>query len=443
MSQTILLQDNPKLRQLYSLNLQTYTGTNIIERANAAEVIELIKILPSIGLIITDEKVGQEQTAKLICDFLEVNLLDIPMIVLGTQENTEENILRLKKPITWELLIRNAGILLEVRPEMILSHKKEKPVYKPVKLDIFDYLEQVPCDIYIKIKQSHKEHQFIKRFNKNTRLAKNEIEKYKSQGIRHFYVTEDYLQYFVTFVTNQLVMKLENSETSAQKIIDTAHCYDFIREQISESGVTKEIIELTESSIHSMIESINVSPKLGNLLQFLFRSKISYAYKKAHLVAVMGNYIISKQKWYQKKHLEYFTTASFLSDIALNSTHQMEIQTAMQLESSFLSNEEKMEVWEHAKRAEEIYKAFPEYNPEIAKVIREHHGALNGVGLLDEYTDEISAFSQVFIVVDAFVKILLDSSTPKNKREILSILYIQYPADFLQRIIQFLESRVE
>ena len=43
MSQTILIEPNSDLKKLYALNLQTYVGTDIVERDNANDAIALLK----------------------------------------------------------------------------------------------------------------------------------------------------------------------------------------------------------------------------------------------------------------------------------------------------------------------------------------------------------------------------------------------------------------
>ena len=60
MSQTILIEDNPDINNLFTLNLQSYAGTNIIHRKNADEAIELLKILPTVNLILARNKIQNE-----------------------------------------------------------------------------------------------------------------------------------------------------------------------------------------------------------------------------------------------------------------------------------------------------------------------------------------------------------------------------------------------
>ena len=46
MSQTILIEDNVDFKKILSLNLNTYAGTDIVDRADADDAISLLAILP-------------------------------------------------------------------------------------------------------------------------------------------------------------------------------------------------------------------------------------------------------------------------------------------------------------------------------------------------------------------------------------------------------------
>ena len=78
MSQTILIEPNDDFKKLYTLNLTTYAGTDIIDRANANEAIALLKILPQINLIITTPKVENEYTAVDLYKYIQKYELIFP-----------------------------------------------------------------------------------------------------------------------------------------------------------------------------------------------------------------------------------------------------------------------------------------------------------------------------------------------------------------------------
>jgi hypothetical protein len=339
------------------------------------------------------------------------------------------------------MIVRQASILLGVTDADIKETVKAN--YLPISMKYFYDIDHTPCDVYIRIKKSNKEFQFVKRLHAKDQFTADDIDKYQQQGLKRFYIPRDYQQYFVTFVTNSIVSKLEGELSSTSRIQTNANAYEIVKEHIIKIGVTPEMTELAESNINSMISSIKDAPKLANLLKFLFSSKISYAYQKAHLVCVIGNFIMSRQSWYEQRHLVTFTHLSFFADITLKSPKQMSISSKDEFVTTDLSPAEREEVLSHAKDAAKIVKEFPGTDDYIELVTLQHQGALDGIGFPSEPNPELHPIAKVFVISDTFVKTMLDPRAPKSKREILTILYMQFMNPSYQKIIKVLEQKIE
>lgn len=442
MSQTILILENEDLKSLYSINLGTYTGTDVIDRVDAEDAINLLTILPSIDLIITDANINGEQSAKDIFDYLQTNNLDIPLIVIGTCPELSDKAIVIDKNGPWETLVKIAGKALGVTLEEIA--KKVKPDFVPIRLYYFYEIQETPCDIFIRIQKSPGDIQFIKRLHAQDSFSIEDIKKYQDQGLKSFYIERDYQQYFVTFVTNQLLKKLEAQGMSIpDRINATANAYEIVGDHIRKFGLDENIIELANSSIQSMVDTIHQSPKLASLLKQLLSSKISYAYQHAHLVTVIGDFILSKQSWYDKKLLNIFSFVAFFSDITLKSVDQIRVNSQDDLDNSKLDAEEKQEVLNHAADAAKLIKSHPSFSTEIENLIKQHQGSLNGIGFPDPPEAGLHPAAKVFIVADAFVKIMLDPNGPRNKKDILTILYAQFEDESFQTFIRALEQKIE
>lgn len=441
MSQTIIIEPDQDLKNVYKLNLATYTGTDVVDRSDSKDAIELLRILPTISLIITKAKVGDDETAILIRNFLKENNMDIPMIVLGECRQISSEVLTLKDPVSWDLLVKHAGTLLGVTEEKI--KKQVKPDYTSISVHYFYEIDHTPCDVYIRIKKSPSEFQYVKRLREQDSFTSDDIQKYVKQGLVNFYIPRDYQQYFVTFVTNSIINRLESDLPLVNRLNTNSSAYEIVRDRIQNIGFTPEVTELAESNINSMISAVKEAPQLASLLKFLLTSKMSYAYQKAHLNCVIGNFILAKQSWYEDKHLKLFTYLSFFCDITLKSNLQMRINSQDELQTSELDDKERTEVINHAKNAAEILKTFEHSTEYLELVIMQHHGVDSGIGFPTQQNEEIHPIAKVFIISDAFVKLMLNPDTAKNKKEILTILYAQFTENDYQKIIKVLEQKIE
>ncbi len=442
MSQTILIETNEDLKKIFSINLSTFVGTDVILRKNAEDALALLRILPQVGLIITKAKVDNEDTAIKISQFLKSEELNIPMIVLGECPTLASNILCLQEPVSWEILIKQAAAHLGVTLQDSVS--KVKPDYIPMPLYYFYDITKTPCDVYIRIKKGPNEYQFIKRINSKDVFDKAVIQKYEEQGLKEFYIPKDYIQYFTTFVTSNLVEKLERDDlTLEDRILTTANAHEIVRDSVAQIGLDQSMIDLSDASINSMVRSVKDSPEIAALIKFLFSNKVSYAYQHCHLLALMCHYVLSKQSWYKHDHLEILSFVAFFSDIKLKSHTQMQISSVPELNESNLTDEEKSTVMNHAAEAVKLLDNHPDANDYIKTVLIQSHGMLDGIGFEYNPPEDLHPLSKVFIIADCFVKTLLNPALPNKKSEILPLLFARFTNPSYQKIIRALEQKFQ
>ena len=442
MSQTILIEPNQELNKIYSLNLSTYVGTDVIIKENAKEAIELLKILPTISLIITRNHIGLEKTSSVIHKYITEEFLDIPILTIGDNPEVSDKSMVITEPINWEVLITKSAKLLGVSTDELA--KRVKPSYVPMAPKYFYDIKQTPCDVYIRISKGPGDYQFVKRIHSQDNFQREDIKKYEAQGLKNFYINKDYEQYFVTFVTNHLISIIEDEEiTQEERIFSTSHGHEILADQINKIGLEDHLVHLAESGINAMVQSVRDTPNVSELLKFLFSNKISFAYQQCHLVTLMAQHILSKQNWAEPKHLEMLSFVAFFSDVTLKTTTQMLITSQTELEQSNLDEEEKKAVISHAKDAARLLEKNPEFEKGLKLIIMQHHGNETGVGFNDTPNTEINPLIQVYLVADYFVKILLNPAKPSAKREIIPLLYERFSGDTYQKLIKALEKKFQ
>lgn len=442
MSQTILIETNDDLRKIFSLNLITFVGTDVIIRKSGDDTIELLKILPQVGLVISKNKVGTEETALKIGEFIRESGLNTHLIVLGECPALSNEFLCLQEPISWEILIKQAAHHLGVTVQDAIS--KVKPDFLPIGLHYFFDIQKSPCDIYIRIKKGPSDYQYVKRIHSKDTFDKAAIQKYEDQGLVEFFIPKDYIQYFTTYVTNNLVQKLERSDlTLEERILTTSNAHEILRETINQMGFDEYSVELSDTAINSMVKSVKNSPQVAGLLKFLFSNKVAYAYQHCHLLALMCHYVLSKQSWYKPDHLDILSFVSFFSDATLKSHQQMQISSMRELAESNLTEDEKSQALNHAKDAVDILNQNPHASDYMKTVLLQSHGTMDGIGYEENPSEDLHPLSKVFIIADTFVKVLLNPNLPSTKKDILPILYSRFTNPSYQKIIKALEQRFD
>lgn len=441
MSQTILIQNNSEERKLLGAALEKNTNTNVINRFDSKDTLELLKILPSVNLIICPQNLENDLCANHILDYLHQNELQIPMIVLGKEKSTTQGVSYLEESISHTQIIQEANALLRVTQTNKTSLSQEN--FIPIPIQYFYEINSAPCDIFIRIKKQQDKSQYIKRFHSHSDFSTSSIDKYKLQELHEFYISKNHHPHFMSYLVQSILKNFDTDLDFSARLSTNANAYDIVGTYISQKEISKEIIQLAERNIISMIKSIKNSPSLSGLLKFFFAQKTIYSYQKAHLVSTIGNFLMSKQPWYKPQHLNTMTYLSFFADITLQSPREMSVNEKFDLKNSPLGQIEKERIQSHAKEASLIVKQFPSANANIELLTKQHQGSIDGSDFPTEASDKINPMAKIFVIADAFIKNILDPKAPKNKKEILTILYMQFSHKTYQDIIKSLEGELE
>lgn len=208
----------------------------------------------------------------------------------------------------------------------------------------------------------------------------------------HFQILETELQAF------ELVRELENEALSGDERISVqAQAQALAKEMIRKEGLISGAVHLSSTAIPQIASMVLESTEVAHDLRMVSKGKVSLEYQRCHLQIVMCHYILRKQNWYERKHLETMSFVSFFGEL-------------------------NQEVEEH-----------PLANYYARTVAEEWR-------LKRDASEEFHVLSKIFIIADEFVRILLDPNLPSTKKEILPELSTRYPETSYQKIIRCLEQ---
>ena len=446
MSQVILIEENQNLRDLLSINLKTYAGSEVIPRKNATEVIDLLTILPNIDLIITQPSVQGEETAKKILEFIITNNLEIGLIVNGHFEaEANENLIIIPDEKGWEEVVSTSVSVLGVTAEVL--QKQILPEYIPIEVRYFLPLDTSCCDVFIRIKKSPTEYQFIKRIHSGDKFPKPLILKYLEQGLKYFYIPKDLRQNFTNFVSDHLSKKLddENFSDLEEQIKLISQSYDIALNEITKLGFNSATIQLTDSIVNSMISSTRKSPEVNSVLHKIINSKSGYLYQHGHMSSVVSCEIAKNLGLVGEDIVKKFTYASFFKDISFIDKEDLaKITTFEELENAELSEEDWDLVLNHPLDGAVLIRKHPECPIDVDTIIKHHHGSQNGKGFSTINATKVPEIAKIFIIATEFVKELMSFKERGGKpTPIVDNLYKKYSTPDMILVIKALEKTLK
>ncbi|WP_127716148.1 hypothetical protein [Halobacteriovorax sp. HLS] len=442
MSQVILVEENGNLRDLLSINLKTYVGSEVIPRNNASEVIDLLNILPNVDLIITHAFTKEEQTAKIIFDFIVENNLEVALIVNGEFSQTHDHLVVIDNDKNWEEVISTSATILGVTPEIL--EKKVLPEYIPIEPHYFLPLDTSCCDVFIRIKKSATEHQYIKRIHAGDVYSNALILKYIEQGLKFFYIPKEYQQNFTNYISDHLCQKLDDEayETLDEQIELISQSYDIALKEIKKLGFNSATIQLTDSIVNSMISATKKTPEVNNVLHKIINSKSGYLYQHGHMCSVVACEIAKNLGIVKESTFQQIAYASFFKDISfLENEDLAKITTFEELELAGLSDEDWDLVFNHPLDAALLIRKHPECPLDVDTLIKYHHGSQNGKGFSTLNVSKIPEIAKVFVIAAEFVKELMSFKERGGKpAPIVEELYKKYSTPDMLLIIKALEK---
>lgn len=444
MAQVILIETNKTMNDLLSVNLTTYLGVDLIHRKNAQDVLNLLAILPSVDLIITCPKVDGEDTANTINDYLIENNLEIALMVLGgsAKKNTDHTI-AIDSDKDWEKVIHTSAKVLGINEDVLL--KKAVPDYVAVPVRYFLNLDTVNCDVFIRIKKSPTEFQYVKRIHNGDSFSKDSVQRYIDQGLESFYVPKDHHKNFAIFLSNRLVEKIDSPQLNeTQKIQIMGESYDIATKEIMKLGFNSEIIQLTDTIIDNMVKNFEKSPEMSNLLHKVINSKTGVLYQRSHMISVVACEVIKNLKLSDPLANDKIAFASFFHDIMLTDREDLVgINSFEELEKAQLNEADWDLVFNHANEASQLIKNHPEAPVGADEIIRHHHGAFNGKGFSNAI-EKLPDLSKIFIIAHQFVlELMRFKENGGEPKPITEELFKRYPTPDVAIIIKALERTLK
>ncbi|MGZ3790396.1 MAG: hypothetical protein ACXVLQ_17825 [Bacteriovorax sp.] len=444
MAQVILIEDNKTLNDLIAVNLTTYLGVDLIQRKNAQEALGLLAILPNIDLIITTNKIADEPTSEILSHHISSNKLETGLIILGSNQKAKNDFtINIANPKDWEQVIHASAKVLGIN-ENVLA-KKIVPDYVAVPVRYFLNLDNVNCDVFIRIKKTPTEYQYVKRIHNGDTFSKESIKRYLDQGLENFHISKDAYKNFAIFLSNRLVEKIDAPTMEvAQKIQLMGESYDVAVREIIKLGFNSETIQLTESIIHSMVKNFEKSPEMSNLLHKVINSQTGLLFQRCHMTSVVASEIIKNLKYGDPLAFEKIAYASFFHDIMLADHEALtKINSYDELEKANLNEEDWDMVFNHAMEASILVRKHPEAPPGADEIIKHHHGATNGKGFSNS-VEKLPDLSKIFIIAHHFVlELVRFKETGGEPRPVIEELFKRYPSPDVGIIIKALEKTLK
>ena len=340
-------------------------------------------------------------------------------------------------------MIQITAKILGINDEILA--KRSVPDYISIPVNYFLNLDSINCDVFIRIKKSATEFQFVKRIHNGDSISKELIQRYQNQGLEAFFIPKEHHRNFAIYLSNRLVEKIESPHVEEnQKIQIMGESYDIAIKEIVTLGFNSETVQLTDTIIENMIKNFQKSPEVSGLLHKVINSKTGTLYQKSHMTSVVACEMIKNLKYNDTNAFDKIAFAAFFHDILLAEREDLaKINSFEELEKARLNEEDWDLVFNHASEASQLIKNHPEAPLGADEIIRHHHGAFNGKGFSNGI-EKLPDLSKIFIIAHHFVlELIRFKENGGQPRPVTEELFRRYPSPDAAIIIKALERTLK
>lgn len=448
MSKTLVVSDNEILNQLYLINLEVYLATEVTLVLSTQKALDLIKAGEKYDLIMTMNMINGHDCAFTLNEFLTDNKINIPLLVIGNPSKEIPDITIVQSSYHLQNLLRASAKILGVTAKDMAS--LEVPDYFAVSTGFLIRLREAPCSIYLQVKKSNEEPNFVMIAKKGSNLTEV-IKKFESEGIENLYVNRLDRLLIINKISVVLCDFIKSTEKlgMVEKSSALESGFEFVARDFSQSpAATAEIMNIANACTKVMQEMTKEAPGLRSLLNILDNNKNGYIYTHSMLAAFIASHIVKRVSWGGEGHLEKINFVLFFHDIMLAPIYLKHPNLKYEedlLFSEELTEKEKEVVLNHARLAGELIITYRRAPMGADLLIKQHHGMTNGVGFAIDFKDDISPLSKIVIISEAFVEEFMkgkdaDSKFQVDLKKIIPLLNEKFKRNTYRKIIETLES---
>ena len=443
MSQILVISDNEILNQLYVTNLEVYLGAKVTLVNATSKAQELLTKLPY-DLVLTMSMMNGIDTAAELYHFLTENKIPSKLVIIGNPLKELADVVVVSNSYNLQNLVRSCAQLLGITAKDMVA--REVPKYYPIDGVFLGRLREIPCALFIKMKNAQ-----YTLIAKKGDLVSETIKKFSTEGIKTFYVNSIDRLMIINMVSTSIVDFLESTAglDTEIKIEAVKEGFDFSAANFSDSAsITGEIMEIANACTKVISEIVSEIPSLKKLMSILNSQKDGFVYTHSILAAYVSNHIIRRVSWGGESHLEKINFVLFFHDIMLAPIYMNHPNLKYEedlLFSDELTDKEKEIVLNHARLAAEMIVPFKRAPIGADLLIKQHHGITNGVGFAMEFKDDVSPLSKIVLVAEAFIEEFMkqrdeDPNYQLDAKKIIAGLNEKFRRTTYKKIIETLDN---
>lgn len=283
----------------------------------------------------------------------------------------------------------------------------EKELYYPVISSTLIKMMKTPVEIYLRVRKADYYH-YIKFIRKDVELEQEQIE--KLEQVSHVFIKREDKEFFFEEMNKVFLALLKNTDKPKSGQTKNEIRIEVFNQLIS-VGLSEKSTKIASITIDSVTKSL--SNGLLKEMKSIYSSDTPANYRKSFITLVLCISIAKKLSWVTPSNVKSLVLVSFFNDRLLIKDSMQFIIPGRSLEISDYTDDEKFMFLNHARLTADWAAKQKSMPPEVVRIIRQHHGSVQGIGSETVLNSQITKLAILFIVAEEFAMEILRNNDEK------------------------------
>ena len=388
-------------------------NVNLVLHSSASDSMDFLHLSPELDLIFIGDDIEIDVELKAFTDSIkEYGKKNNQVIIIGSNKGLQKmdasKYIHPQSPVDKILQLLKATLSIE-KDTFAFEH------FQPIPLSLCLGIYQNPCDIHIKIGKDESA-KYIKRFKAKDFFDKDAVQTLIIKDMAKVYVHKDDVEtlnsYFKNKIKTEKFSSIPRKENDIVKVFSNSmkDSLDYVSYMLNNMSIKNSGSVLVTRIFDNMRDEVLLLPTNNKKLinQFFINSMESendFATKLVTLTSIISTNMVQDASWGNSEMINKVIYASCFHDLALKGNQKL-ISCLNEVDRLFLSEEEANQINNHAQLVVSQLKEMNILPIGTDKIILEHHGSRNGIGLPHEQVNT-NKVSTLFMVASEFATKLL------------------------------------
>ena len=385
-SQVLAYSDRMEVVNILENEVKEITGFKAVVKESFEDFCLLLDILVRVDLIIIDAPEDDIKKNKII-EYL-IDRKDYIRNIIFLSDNQFD--CNLGQVFTYEKF----EIMIESLKGSLAKFKEEVHEYVSVPIDSLFHFKVLSFDLFLKISKD----KYIKRIPACEEVDRATINSLKSRGGYELYFDKKYNKDFSQMLLNNMMNSMERDyHCYKEESVIKDEIFLTTKEIVQSLGLPPRIISLCDSVMGGIIQDISRGKnQLSSYIHQLKESNLSFHFRHIELTSYIASQIVDDfQSFASSDFTKRVIFSAFFCDVTLRRPELIHIRTQEQLMG--LNGQTIKEINMHALKASELVLNYQNAPIGAHRIIRQHHGALNGIGFSDKHYDKLCPLTKCLI----------------------------------------------